>query len=370
MYHRNELRCRDAPKLIAFFLDYLLRNNALPQSTTPEKALRAAHDVAKLAEKELPATFSISHALPGQLSEALVNCWGSKRATLDVIPIPTVDDGNINPEGADAEPSPQGGTTLEILNEEVAATLGPVTANSTWDAVTDNVDGWDNSGGWGDSGAAGQWGDAGGGGGWGGSSEAATAAAPWASADGWDFHQVSLMELMGPTALPCTHRPGVVEESTRRVIAVFPPVAQASDTSKGIAPDKYVSVEEELLSRFGRMILAPWGEYGDEESEIQQPRTVDKSRGAVKLLKDGKKRVEGAIEGSTVKPHDPLRDSITVLIDPAAVDTLAIGMALGATWVQLVRDDKENANASQKEKDGSYWYLEQLMKVLPSYWIE
>ncbi|KAJ7137387.1 hypothetical protein C8R43DRAFT_1109921 [Mycena crocata] len=205
------------------------------------------------------------------------------------------------------------------------------------------------------------------------------------------------------TALPRTHAPGVVEWSVRRVVEVVPPVAAVSvDAGSAKVADVDVdtttpeAVECALEKRLWRVVLAPWlGWDGDVERE-----KGDKAAGASRILRSSRGAVVGEVattaetDGSAtpaqsnLKPHDPLADEITLLLDGAAAKTLVVGMGLGGTWVQLARvgdlpgvgvEDsvvKEELSEPEGEKEGRvnanfaqrYWYMEELIIILPSYW--
>jgi hypothetical protein len=98
---------------------------------------------------------------------------------------------------------------------------------------------------------------------------------------------------------------------------------------------------------------------------------------------------------SGLKPHDMLKDDITLLFDQRVAETLCVDMGLGGTWVQLARcadlappsavasgesgsaevgstrpKKKKALTKAQKERRGlRYWYLDEHMMVLPSYWV-
>jgi len=77
------------------------------------------------------------------------------------------------------------------------------------------------------------------------------------------------------------------------------------------------------------------------------------------------------------KPHNPFKDDITLLVEQSVVPNLSIGMGLGATWVQIVCQDltgenpgpaeEEKRNKAHKQPVGKYWYVDELVKVYPSY---
>jgi hypothetical protein len=76
-----------------------------------------------------------------------------------------------------------------------------------------------------------------------------------------------------------------------------------------------------------------------------------------------------------VKPHDPFKDDITIFVEPKALEALGVGLGIGATWVQIAReqDFAEGAQKKKKKKSKSkkipqrYWYAEDVLIVLPSF---
>ncbi|KZT08851.1 uncharacterized protein LAESUDRAFT_757034 [Laetiporus sulphureus 93-53] len=87
---------------------------------------------------------------------------------------------------------------------------------------------------------------------------------------------------------------------------------------------------------------------------------------------------------SGATPHDPFKDEITVLFEPAVAEKLIIGMGLAGTWVQLARQDlsagswtDEHAGGKQqRDEKGEFgvptklWYMEHLASIIPSYHTE
>ncbi|KAF8638561.1 hypothetical protein AX17_002104 [Amanita inopinata Kibby_2008] len=83
-----------------------------------------------------------------------------------------------------------------------------------------------------------------------------------------------------------------------------------------------------------------------------------------KMTKQGRLPVGGTV-------HDPLKDTIEVLFDPAVAEKLrdSIGMGLGGTWVQLIREGAVSGSDMTGDARKRYWYLEELKIVIPSFYI-
>ncbi|KAA1475962.1 hypothetical protein DENSPDRAFT_911381 [Dentipellis sp. KUC8613] len=180
----------------------------------------------------------------------------------------------------------------------------------------------------------------------------------------WARPPPTLIGLLGPTALPLTHEPGVVEWSMRRIVSLHPPLPPRVPES---GPD---AVEEALERRFGRVVFAPWlGWDKSEKSDIWKPVIPTTSKGAVVSGEDAGRAME--VKGA-VRLHNPLKDEITVLVMPEIVDLLSVGMGLGAHWIELARQEgvpSGDPKGKRKERP-RYWYIEQTMHVMPSYYIE
>lgn len=247
------------------------------------------------------------------------------------------------------------------------------TAAGGWGDMAD-IDAWDNAdSGWGTIDDDGEWGPAGDNEEWSANS-APLSFAPEVTEPSWLSPPPSLTSLLGPTALSLTHTTGIVESSTRRIKAIHPPpIAKAK-----IKGDSAEMVEDELERRFARIVMCPWGR---EECDIPNPSIRKTSRGTVVMP-------NGDIEGSGPgKPHNPYKDDIVLVVEPAMVDKLSLGMGLGGLWVQIVREEvvadlaSDQAETKPREKrskkakgpldelSGNYWYLEELMGIFPSYFM-
>ncbi|KAG1720267.1 uncharacterized protein EDB91DRAFT_1178270 [Suillus paluster] len=416
----SERNLINAPHLISFFLNFVLRNRVLSKASH-ESGIRRALDIVELAKKELPLTYKIGQALPDGFSDGCKECFGRRggiewsfedRQKADDPPAsadPTIT--VIDQHGAETEivlPDTEETALKDAIEDNVdmeiqvtgmhttapvtnADTTAPIaTATTTvppdiWSADTADAVG----GGWGATGDTEGWGSVGsdgwgaiGDGGWGpaddndewGADSAPLSFAPEVTEPSWLSPPPSLTSLLGPTSFPLTHSTGIVESSTRRIKAIHPP---PKDKAK-IKGDTAEMVEDELERRFARVVMSPWGR---EESDIVKPSIRKTSRGAV-VMPDGE--VEGSGPG---KPHNPYEDDIVLAVEPAVLDMLSLGMGLGGLWVQIVREevgaDKADSEAPKKsqgkrgkkakgpldELSGNYWYLEELMGIFPSYFM-
>ena len=197
----------------------------------------------------------------------------------------------------------------------------------------------------------------------------------WSEEKNWTWPKVdeseSLISLLGLTDLPLTHSPGIIERSIRRVTSIARPPSSAAKSSPlpdGIYEPNADAVELDLDRRFAKLVLAPMLDWdgGDPTSPICSKPAVFQASGGAGVIQDRNPTTASAtlVQGGS-RPHDPTSDEITVLIEPIAsqIDYLREGMAIGGTWVQLVRQGEP----AVVEKP-SYWYLDKLVIVVPSSW--
>ncbi|KAI5832736.1 hypothetical protein K523DRAFT_325326 [Schizophyllum commune Tattone D] len=170
----------------------------------------------------------------------------------------------------------------------------------------------------------------------------------------------ALLALPGLAPLRTTHTWGIVEHSMRRVKGVFapsPPQAGQPDVEPARA------VENALSGTFARVVLEPWPDFHEGvDLELNRPSILEASRGPV------------AEEGGDGKGHDPLKKEISVLVDVDMKDKIEVGMGVAGTWVQVVRDVKEGAEPQEtggkkkKSKKADYWYMDDLVMTIPSFY--
>ncbi|KAF8150371.1 hypothetical protein K438DRAFT_440375 [Mycena galopus ATCC 62051] len=379
-----------APHLLCFFTDYLIRNAVFPDKTSARSLARALETI-DLAAKQLPLTSTLAKGLPDAFGSACQACWGGRG------------ENSLDP-WADSAVDKAFEECLKEENVEVikAKEIVPPPTSADADADADEAAATAAAAAWDQHGS--------------GAPETEWAAPPSASA--------SLMALLGPTALPLTHAPGVVEWSVRRVQSVVmpsPPPAGAKGPSPSAEPsdeERAEAVERALEACFARVVMAPWVGW-DPESPARILRSSVGAVAAAAAAEVSSSPSTSASASTTtspaapgpggLKPHDMHADDITLLLDPALAATLAanVGMGLGGTWVQLARRGDfasaeggeggaaapapttgatpdaavtaEGANArpkkkktlskTQKERRGlRYWYLDETMMVVPSYW--
>jgi hypothetical protein len=182
-----------------------------------------------------------------------------------------------------------------------------------------------------------------------------------------------LTRILGMTVLPLRYESGVAERSLRKVASVLKP-------GEGSGGGKWRGVEEELVKRLARVVLEPWLDWGGEgvAPEFMTPTLVGGDMNSTK----GK---EGGENGKS-STHDPLKDDITILVEPSVTNFLKVGMGMAGTWVQMVPLRSDNfggghgrgrgngggrgrgggARAGQKEQ--KFWYVEDLSLAIPSFW--
>lgn len=365
------------PLLLSFFFRFLIRNQILSEY---ERSLRNALQIVDLARKELPLTSTLAKLLPDNFSMACQECWGVKV------------DGYKRLVTADDEPKAvvdQFEEELKAANVEVIKTteVAPSADDRTTDAAPATTIPDSTGNGWGDSNT------------WGNTPDTTAPTGPppgdnpWAApACSWEPPEPhSLIPLMGPTALPITHAAGVVEWSARRIKSITPPpLNMGKSPSADCLPEPDADgVEAELERRFAKVVLAPWAEWDPtEEENLLRPRILESSRGPVVLPSQGSaaegtdasavKTDAGSANSGGEKPHDMYKDDITVLVEPSVAASLVVGLGLGGTWVQMARQlTDENGEALKKAKKSKskskkrlerYWYIDELMLIIPSYY--
>ena len=395
---RSEPRCQTTPILVSFFLRYLIRSRVFPEPEY-ERPIKRALEVTELARLELPNSWKLGRALPDPFSDGCRGLWGSMQSQWVPLPVPSPD--NIDepeakrqktddPNASDADmqgsssPTKTGEATATSAFADLPPELDPPTIGGGWGTDTDgqNLEGWGTSGG-----------------GWDDARDDAHATIttvddvdeegnpnsnPNPNPDApeplppvvevapptWDLEPPTLLPLLGPTALPLTHTTGVVEQSTRRIVRVDPPRAPRI-LAQNAPPAE--AVEEDLACRFARVVLAPWDRLAartyETGSDVLPPTVLSTSRGAAVL----DEVPEGDVPAGA---HRPWKDEIGVLVDPKLTDVFVAGMGLGAIWVEIVRSPEAETGGAPKRGKGKkkevpkYWYMEQLVHQLPSFYMD
>ncbi|KAF9024448.1 hypothetical protein BDZ89DRAFT_1162260 [Hymenopellis radicata] len=324
------------PRLVRFFLIFLLKNKVLESEAKVKRALK----IAEIAVEELPLISKIAKVFPDALNSAFLNCF-------EIRPDVFFPEGD---EFATSQPPAPAPLPEEIKQEDKVEEDVEMKATSAWGSTEGT--GWDTSAGdgWGASGN-----------GWDTSKDIGWAApvedetpAEWAMPV-----PKCLMTFLGATALPFTHTTGIVEHSTRRITKIIPPtLPPKSAVSSKPSPD---AIEAELEQKFTRVVFSPWD--GD------TPTIHRLSKGAV--LPEG----EGGPVSSAgnPKPHNPWKDDITVLVEHDTAKVLSLGMGIGGWFVQIARQDDfevvDEKKPKKKSKRGElrFWYLAGLTLTLMSY---
>ncbi|PCH40919.1 hypothetical protein WOLCODRAFT_162657 [Wolfiporia cocos MD-104 SS10] len=190
----SKVKARDGPILVEYFLNFLLRNNVLWEREH-EKGLRRALQVVAKARTELPATFAIGRT------------------------------GKEADEEANIIKAAVGHSDLEILSPEAVAVLAEEVQreHATDDA---NVDSRETSGRSSSRGTSTGW-------------QTKETNNPWIP-----LEPNPLMATLGATILPLTQT-GIVERSTRRIVAISPP-KKIKPRKKAKGEDDTEQVEQEL----------------------------------------------------------------------------------------------------------------------------
>ena len=350
--NRSEPRCHATPTLVSFFLRYLIRSRVFPEPEY-ERPIKRALEITELARIELPNSWKLGRALPDSFSDGCRGLWGSMQPQWVPPAAPSPD--SIEEPGAKRQKKTDTTAAAAVDNDWVdiaAESSGPPIVGGGWGSAGGGMEGQQTEG-WGET----DWTDAAG---------EDNNAIPVESAEilppqappTWDIEPLTLLPLLGPTILPLTHTTGIVEQSTRRIVRVDPPrlpriLAQNAPPAE--------AVEEDLVCCFARVVLAPWERLDarlyEKKSDVLPPTLLSTSRG-VAVLDDSE--VEAGV-------HRPWKDEIGVLVDPKVSDVFVVGMGLGAIWVEIVREEKAKGKKKQVPK---YWYMEQLVHQLPSFYID
>ena len=302
------------PRVLHYFVKFLLRSKYFPQI---EDQLSRCLDVIKLAIIELPNTLNIGKTFPDKFSRACNVCWGKKADgyTLEPVEDNTLKERQAKRQKCDTD-IPRAETTAKWASGSVddwgaAAVLGSgwgrdiprIETTDTW--ASGSVDDWgaaaDLGSGWGrdiprtettDTWASSSVDD------WG---AAAVLGSGWGQASdenpGWASLQFdepkSLIYLLGPTVLPLTHSPGIVERSMRRIVSITrppPSAAKSLPLPEGIYHPNADAVELDLDFRFTKVVLAPMIDWDGGESPVYtKPLILNTS---LDLEGNGKKRAK------------------------------------------------------------------------------
>ncbi|KAF9534653.1 hypothetical protein CPB83DRAFT_207718 [Crepidotus variabilis] len=337
------------PRILGYFVNYLLRSKVLPDLA---KELRASLNYIANALVELPQCASFMKIAPDRFASGCKGCFGQKAEGYTLAQI----DLSTDPKPAvDEEPQSKKQKVESGGWGSVSGGWGEPTADQGWSANP----GWETI------------------------NEAAPEAVivdepnPWAINDadwGSGAKTQPHFSMFGPTALPLTHRPAIVERSMRRIKSITPPNPNPPNAApgEGIHGPQPGAVEIELDSQLWKLSLTPMLDWDGGESPVySRPSILDSSEGPVILNDVDQTKIEPGSSTSIAKPHNPFNDDIVLLIESNQAKLLQEGMGIGGTFVQLIRRDSQ---AKSKKKSGKskkapvYWYLEEAAFIAVSYW--
>lgn len=363
LLHRYDANLDCMPRVLLFFVNFLLRSKVLPEV---DRQLRRSVEVLKLGITELPNTSKIAKSFPDKFSLACIACWERKAEGYKPLELG-------DPVETTATSQPNAIADKEQSDVAVFET-NPIAASSKELASATESDAP-----WGTSEAEGAaWGT----GSWGttvdttvNAEEDAKALAAWFTKDG---KEDALLDFLGPTALPLTHRPGIVERSMRRITAIHPPnpnPPKSAPLGDGVVEPNPEAVEVDLDRQFTKLVLSPvvvdWD--GGECPVYAKPVVLDTPQAPVVDAEKSEGPAEGAIPGAVPKVHNPLEDNIILLIEnkESIVGLLRVGILMGGTWVQLIRQGevvKKKKKGKSKKAIPNYWYMDEFGLTTPSFW--
>ncbi|KAG5639705.1 hypothetical protein H0H81_005888 [Sphagnurus paluster] len=319
-YDRNLV---NMPRLLTFFVQFILRNHVFPEHEM-ESAFKRSLDIIALAQKELILTSKIAKQLPDDFSQACRAIWGQKSDGIVFVPTLAAEDTSENEEVTKA---------VQQFEEDLKADNIDILRGSETVPDAGNPSEW----------PIGSWTD----------SQSNPAYGPLAIDSEWAPRIRGLFQWLGPTALPLTHTTGAVECSVRRIKSFSPP----QNPLVVLLESEAEAVEAELQRHFATIVLSPWADWdqaGDEVPGSAGPQLLMTSRATI----DG------------VKAHDPFHDEITMLVEPAILPMISVGLGIRGTWVQIVREhDFGSAVAAKTQAPTRFWYMDELRLTLPSYYI-
>jgi hypothetical protein len=353
------------PRVLHHFVKFLIQRNVFPQI---EDQLRRSLEVISIAMIELPNTWNISKDFPDKFNLACNSCWGKKADgyTSQVEPVDdsALDEPRAKRHKCNADAPWSTGSNWSAGTEGWGQDITMI-ENSGWAQL--DVDKPESTGGDWSAGTEG-WGQ----------DITMIENSGWAKLD--IDKPESLLSFLGPTAFPLTHSPGIVERSMRRIVSITrppPSVAKSPPLPEGIYEPDAHAVELELDRRFAKVVLTPMIDWDGGESPVYtKPAILVTSRGAVVrvVARDHDTAASPTpVQGSSPQPpYNPQSDHITLLIDniDSQINYLRVGMAIGGTWVQLVREGGPVVAKGKKgeSEKSSYWYLDELALVVPSFW--
>lgn len=333
------------PRLVRFFLVYLLNNDVLDGKRN--HLLKTIKRV-DLAIDELMLTSRIPKVLPDNFNRALVNLF-------EVRPDVFYSAEPEEPVAEDTEMQTETTAMVEEVVEEEAATE-PVADTPDEDSApaesmdTESTNAWGSGTGWG-----------------GDDVDQTVVESMWGAPElgNWVIGEPEkISTFLGPTALPLTHTTGVIEQSTRRIRSVVPIPANPSAFahSDKLSAD---AVEISLENKFCRVVLSPWS-----DPEVNFPVIHRLSKGPT--LAQGEELPESVVGP---KPHSPWKDDITILVEEETAEVLkkSIGMGMSGSFIQLARQSdfepvgEGKSKKKNKRGDKRFWYVSGLSQTFTSF---
>ncbi|KAF9074213.1 hypothetical protein BDP27DRAFT_1317492 [Rhodocollybia butyracea] len=381
--HYSKYNCDIIPKLLYFYVKFLLVNKILSEKTDN---LDRALSIIEMAQTELALFSVIGQSCPDHFNQTCKELFSdsgmlaendsmeSPHETMNIVTeessvskLPKSE--NVTSKKKKKRKSkaknltlaPGGGSASHAVVESNVATSGQLSgsprASSSWGtgSAESQPASWTvaESGGWGSSSQSMGWG--------------AVIDNPVVN-DGWGDFKISspppppssFIPTHITNSLPKTHVRGVVEHSLRRIKAISPPNESSVKLEEDTIVDA-VALEEELKRSYWTVVLEPW------LMKEETPRILSSSKGNVVLQATGS--VNDLYVGN-VMPYNCLSDDITVFVEAETRKSLKVGMGLGGTWAQLLRVSdciKEGKEVSVGET--RHWYIMDVLRILPSYYM-
>ncbi|KAG8775763.1 hypothetical protein FRC12_001283 [Ceratobasidium sp. 428] len=402
----NELKIRDTPILVETFINFLENNNVFTSVERSTKhGITRAKKVVQLAKQEMPHTTKLARLFPEPWGKACGEIWGQR---LDVgwvfgrLPekLKASDNPPMDVDAALDPPNPEDPDAPKMFKPTEAELLvdgiEPPSVNGYQTELTD-------AGGWG---ATDGWGPGAGGSGetWGHGDGEETAWGQGVGESTWNVEEFmappeedpaeiwgnigppageQIEAIIGPNNLQEAYVTLRVEASSRIIGTVTEPVPNANPPPEGTAPT-FGDIAQQKLAR---LTLLP----------SLQSQNAPMSGACVNKPVMLNPPIDNDKFG-WVGPHDPLTDSITVLVKPDEVFLEALrfgaGMVLSGTFIQVAElpiaaKDEDPAETAQlaegeppkkkKKKKGkkdptaggrSWWFLYQIGQIYPTFLTE
>lgn len=338
------------PTLIRYFLDFIARSRIL-RGPKEEKLIASAQDYCELALVELPLTLRVARELPEDVGRAGAGVWGRGLNRSDPSAAKDGDKaanrwGTAVPEDAPAE---------EHSNNDWGDTVG-----TGW-GVEEGIGTWGTGSENGLDEEANPVGD----------EEPAPKSNPISA---WFTNTPTFTQFLGPLAgdIGLSHTLCVSEVGMRKITQVFGP----GESLPAAGRDSELSEFDHLVyEKMGRVVMSLWTGWCDEEEwedKFRHPRVeaaIDPNRTDGFVWGSDPEEANDTTEVSepaapTVDfDHDPTKDDIIQIIDPALVSLFKEAVdcvGFGAVWVQMV---PKEGNKGQR-----WWYMEDVVRVIPSFY--